>query len=168
MVKWWGVTLLSCNNRNNCGVFISLFLSPGSLPLHEKSLMIFDGLQWPTWTPWKSPRLSSCINLRSSITCRELLWNQDLEKNWTYCFLFVCICICLVYEVLNLIPHHTEDLEWIENTCETNTSFINKLALREVGMKEKVIVSVGNWNLIWHFRPEPFIQISNMYIRRIC
>ena len=109
MVKWWGVTLLSCNNRNNCGVFISLFLSPGSLPLHEKSLMIFDGLQWPTWTPWKSPRLSSCINLRSSITCRVLLWIQDLEKNWIHHFLSV-----YVDKVLDSIPHHTDYLERIE------------------------------------------------------
>ena len=52
------------------------------------------------------------------------------------------------------------NFKWIENTCETNTSFIVKVALKVVGMKEKkVIVSFGNWNLIWHFRPEPFIQI---------
>ena len=33
----------------------------------------------------------------------------------------------------------------------------------EVGMKEKVIVLFGNWKLIWHFRPEPFIQICTYF-----
>ena len=43
-------------------------------------LRICNDLWWPTWTPWKSPRLSSCINLRSSITCRQLFVNLEILK----------------------------------------------------------------------------------------
>ena len=44
------------------------------------------------------------------ITCRLLFVKSRFEKNWIYRFLSV-----FVYEVLNLVPHRTEDLERIEN-----------------------------------------------------
>ena len=44
------------------------------------------------------------------ITCRELFVKSRFEKNWIYRFVSV-----FVYEVLNLIPHHTENLERNEN-----------------------------------------------------
>ena len=57
----------------------------------------------------KSGNSETGVNIEY-IICRELFVKSRFEKNWIYHFLSV-----FVYEVLNLIPNHTKDLERIKN-----------------------------------------------------